>query len=111
MSTPLEPKPIDTCQDAEGFARVDVDAMIPFKTYRGNKRGNLLFTVVPVEHIEAERASTAIKIYEIIRQKRVAAKVNADAKKKARIDAYYSKLEAELALPVRDVHLRHNHVP
>lgn len=70
------------------------------------KNKNVLFTIVSNEHIETERISTAVKLGEIIKRKRQEEHVRMKADKKAKRDAFYANLHAQIAIPTREIHAR-----
>lgn len=89
--------------------KINVDAMIPNKKYKGNKQGTLSFIVIPSENMENERALMAIKNEEIMLHKRKAEQIRIDAEKKAERDARYAKLFLRLTIRNRDLYAQNKY--
>ena len=89
--------------------KINVDAMIPNKKYKGNKQETLSFVVVSSEHMENERVSAAIRVGEIMLRLRKVEQIRIDVEKKAERDARYAKLSLRLTIRNRDLYARNQY--
>ena len=100
------PNPDENSTDEQVLKCINIDNMIPFKKYHGNKQGTLSFTIVSPDHIEDERTLTAVKIGRLIQHKRKVEQTKVDIEKKAKRDAFYAEHFLKLTVSTREMHAR-----